>query len=175
MRPVSPSRRYEKKRSDSDTTGARREVARGGGIVLREGVKHVLPHLEHLRADAGADPGAPAGSRGSLGAHGRQRMFQHAARQAAPAGMRRAQHLPVGIGNDHRQAVRHHDGQHAARLRRDAGVYCRFVRHVLRIGVHNLAAVHLAQPQRVGRHGGAHAAPVLGHRVRIIARATPQK
>ncbi|MNI28614.1 hypothetical protein D3C73_824010 [compost metagenome] len=123
-----------------------REVARGGGIVRREGVQHVLPHFEGLRADAGADPGAPACGRGRLGAHGGQRMFQHAARQAPPAGVRRAQHLAVSISDNDGQAVGHHDGQHPARLRGHAGVQRGLVGQVGGIGIHDLAAVHLAQP-----------------------------
>jgi hypothetical protein len=122
-RPVTPSRRYEKKLERRSTVhqppplmaarrhapGARAPVAAGrpasaalpsampaagtkrcGSALpgLAEGLQHVGADLETLRPDARAEPGpTPAAGSQPPPCTARQRRLEHAAGQAAPAGM----------------------------------------------------------------------------------------
>ena len=88
--------------------------------------------------------------------------------------MGHAQHAAGIVGDHHRQAIGHHHGQHPARPRRDAGVGGRLLRRGGIVGVDDIGAVNLPQPQRLGRQRGAQAPAVLGHSVGIVLGATAE-
>jgi hypothetical protein len=150
------------------------EVAVVGGL-LEHGSGELGSDLVGTLGDAGADSGHDALAQGAHPLHGLDRGLQHAVERAAPAGMRRADHAGLGVGQQHRRAVR---GEHAERQPGLAGHQrvdpWRLIRRPGPVGHGNTVGMDLVGgDQAVGRkvdtsHG---AGPVLRHLVPLVARA----
>ena len=117
------------------------------GAQMVERSRYFRTHFEMTRPDTGAQPGRQLVGTGCT--HRCDRRFQHAAGQAAPAGMRGPDHFAVRIGQQHRHAIGRHDHAHSTRSGRDTGVGLRCVAH--RCGIEHPRAMDLRQPGRLGR------------------------
>jgi hypothetical protein len=142
-----------------------------------EGVAHLGTDLEGLRTDAGAQPG-----RQRRRLHTRafaQRAdggVQHARGQATPAGMGGGHGAAIGRREQHRQAVGHLHRAGDAGLVGPGGIGLgRGAVQVLGAQAQDPRAVHLAQPDRPrAGQAGLEAAPVLGHRRRVVTDGVTQ-
>ena len=141
----------------------RREGGGGFGMRRHEDLAHVIAHLERVRPDGGPHPGQDVSR---CRPHRSDCGFQHAASQAAPAGMGGSHDAAGTVAEQHRQAVR---SQHRADLpgfacERRVGFGIRLVPELDHPG-----AVHLPEPARLSGQLLAKVRTVGGDVIRIVA------
>src|SRR6185437_15054231 len=85
---------------------------------FQKAVAEIGAHFIILLADRGANGGADAHPQGAQLFHGLQGGFQHATQRAFPSRMGGADHTGLGIGEQHRRAIRREDAKTQARRRR---------------------------------------------------------
>ena len=141
----------------------RREGGGGFGMRRHEDLAHVIAHLERVRTDGGPHPGQDVSR---CHPHHSDRGFQHAASQAAPAGMGGSHDAAGAVAEQHRQAVR---SQHRADLpgfarERRIGFGIRLASELDHPG-----AVYLPEPTRLRGQLLAKVRTVGGDVIRIVA------
>src|SRR5665213_3323191 len=109
---------------EQEMPGLRRRLEEGGvGRVARqEMAREFGPDLVGFLRDAGADGGDDARRGGAQILHRGDGRFQDSGERAAPAGMGRADDARLGIGEQHRRAIRCQYAERDARHARHHGV-----------------------------------------------------
>ncbi len=138
---------------------------------LHKGGAHLVAYLKRLRADAGAQPRYQFRSI-ILSIFGGYRvkylynMLQNTPpllpSQPAPAGVGRRHLAAASVGEQHREAICHHDGAGGAPVGGDAGV-CHSAIHAARIQAMGVNAMDLRQENRPGGDGLGQAGAVVRH------------
>src|SRR5258706_11362624 len=125
----------------------------GGCCVAREErIAYLVADFIHARSDRRTEPCEHA-----LRSHGHrlERRFDHARRQAAPAGVGKSDRLAGFTGEQHRHAVRGLDRAHGTRAAQDERVaFERRAASLRKARVVHPDSVHLVQPQRLGGKQG---------------------
>jgi hypothetical protein len=144
-----------------------------------EGCQYVSSDFELTRPDAGTQPRHQLIGRAAGGiAHRGHGAFDHAGRQAPPAGVGSANDASIATAQQDRKAVG--DQHHAADagLGREAGIGAMKAvagRQVFAAQPHDLGAVHLVQPHRLGPQRRGEAALVRRHRGRLVDHVARQR
>ena len=100
------------------------------------------------------------------------RTLDHAGRKTAPACVHGGDAASLSVGQQHRHAVRHHDGRYDLRAIGDRGIGLRAAGDCRRLRrIDDSGAVHLFQPGGIGRQQRTQAHPILVDRGSIVAGA----